>query len=525
MFQIRCNDKVIYDLRDEELLLISPELFTGTNKTGTVTFTIPPQNPMYSNIKLLRKGIITVYQDEEEIWRGRILNTKKDFFNRKFVECEGELAFLLDVKVRPYSFHGEPSDLFRNLIEEYNSKVEVEKQFVIRNVQILDNNNYIYRSSSTYPKVFDEIKEKLLDSLGGHLETGPTNDGKRWIDYVPEYKNINSQNIEFKENLLDITEYLKGEDIKTVVIPLGATDENGNKLTIASVNEGKDFIEDKDAISLFGRIEDVIEFNDVTQAENLLRKGQNELQKLIYENTIIEITAADLHYIDVDIQKFKVGDWVRVISLPHNLDKLFLITELKINLENPANSSITLSGTFQTFTQKNNRYNKKIQASINVTNSMAISASDSAKKAEAKVDNVIVELDTEYVLTENFEKYKIEVNQKLASVYTIKGSVASYEKLLLIEIKNIGDVYNVLDTGANYVYTADGWDKLSETYDLSGYLTEKNADKKYAMIISLDDYLKIEDAEKDFINLEDFNKLEARVKALEEKNESDSEEG
>lgn len=51
---------------------------------------------------------------------------------------------------------------------------------------------------------------------------------------------------------------------------------------------------------------------------------------------------------------------------------------------------------------------------------------------------------------------KAEVDSKVSSVYRV-----------------IGDVYNVNDTGANYVATSTTptWDKLSETVDLSGYAT------------------------------------------------------
>ena len=62
-----------------------------------------------------------------------------------------------------------------------------------------------------------------------------------------------------------------------------------------------------------------------------------------------------------------------------------------------------------------------------------------------------------------------------------------------------GDVYNVLDTGANYVCTDEnGWDKLSETIDLSVYL-------------------KTEDAKLIFVSLDDFQALLARVEDLENK--------
>lgn len=92
MYQVRCDDNIIYDLRDEDLKIISPKLSVEINKTGSFDFIIPPQNPYYDSIKKL-KSIITIYQDDEEIWRGRVLNDKLDFYNRKQVECERRALF------------------------------------------------------------------------------------------------------------------------------------------------------------------------------------------------------------------------------------------------------------------------------------------------------------------------------------------------------------------------------------------------------------------------------------------------
>lgn len=94
-----------------------------------------------------------------------------------------------------------------------------------------------------------------------------------------------------------------------------------------------------------------------------------------------------------------------------------------------------------------------------------------------EVNTVIADIPNEYVKNSIFESYKEEINQKLGSVYTVKGSVANYEALMDIENKNVGDVYNLLDTGANYVYTDSGWDKLSETIDLSNYYTKEEIDE------------------------------------------------
>lgn len=69
-------------------------------------------------------------------------------------------------------------------------------------------------------------------------------------------------------------------------------------------------------------------------------------------------------------------------------------------------------------------------------------------------------------------------------------------------------MYNVLTTGANYVWTDTGWDKLSETIDLSAYLTKTEVGNTYATIVALDDYVK----------KEDFDDLVDRVEALENQN-------
>lgn len=59
----------------------------------------------------------------------------------------------------------------------------------------------------------------------------------------------------------------------------------------------------------------------------------------------------------------------------------------------------------------------------------------------------------------------------ITSVYRVKGNKASFAELPTAQ--NVaGDVWNVTDTGANYVWNGTEWDKLSETVDLSGYVAK-----------------------------------------------------
>ena len=71
-----------------------------------------------------------------------------------------------------------------------------------------------------------------------------------------------------------------------------------------------------------------------------------------------------------------------------------------------------------------------------------------------------------YGITDAYTKEEVEA--RLSSVYKFKGSVPTIDYLPL-ENNVIGDVYNVEDTGANYAWDGDKWDKLSETIDLTPY--------------------------------------------------------
>lgn len=62
----------------------------------------------------------------------------------------------------------------------------------------------------------------------------------------------------------------------------------------------------------------------------------------------------------------------------------------------------------------------------------------------------------------------------LASAYKYKGSVAKYENLPTSN-QEIGDVWNIEDTGMNYAWTGSIWDSLGSTIDLSGYVTLNTA--------------------------------------------------
>ena len=91
------------------------------------------------------------------------------------------------------------------------------------------------------------------------------------------------------------------------------------------------------------------------------------------------------------------------------------------------------------------------------------------------------ELQSTAATKESLNNYytKSQVDAKISGVYHYKGSVATYEDLPTENVE-VGDVYDVTDTGMNYAWTLDGWDALGNIFEASNYYTKEEADIKYA---------------------------------------------
>ena len=59
---------------------------------------------------------------------------------------------------------------------------------------------------------------------------------------------------------------------------------------------------------------------------------------------------------------------------------------------------------------------------------------------------------------------------EMGNVMRYKGSVATYSDLPPAEDNQVGDVWNVLDTGNNYAWDGEAWDEISSIVDLTGYV-------------------------------------------------------
>lgn len=442
MYTIKIDGKVFYDARLPDYQVTEARLQQEVNKAGTFVMRFFPQHPLY-DLPQKMKSIVTVLQNRTVLFRGRILNENIGFYGDKQLTCEGQLAFFNDSVVRPYSYKGSVQGYLEMLIDQHNSQVDADRRFAVGNVTVTDPNDYITRSASAYPNTMEELQDKLVKLLGGYLMPRISGD-TIYLDYLVDTDIKNLQDVEFGRNLLDLSMILKGQDIATAIIPLGAQQEDDSRLTIKSVNNGLDYVSDPETTAKYGLIYKTIIYDDVTLPENLLRKGKEALGEAMHPTQTINVTAADLSAAGYDVQSFRFGRYEKVRSRPHGIDTYMLVSKMTTDLLNPASNKLTLGVTRKSYTEyqfqiqkdqekevldifKGTREEMKdIQAETNSgLDEIRGTVQTNYTNATQYADKIVLDALTEYVKTGDLESFKETIStqfQQTAEDFTFNFS-------------------------------------------------------------------------------------------------------
>lgn len=438
MYQIYVDNNLIYDSTLTDYNISSGNLDLEINKSGCLKFGLYNNSPGYNTIER-HKSIVVVKEDNDIIFRGRVITSQDGFYNDRVFTCEGELSFFLDSIVRPYEFNGTPKDLLKKFIDNHNAQVDASKKIKLGSVTVTDPNNYIVRSNSNYEDTLKNINEKLIDMLGGYLIITRESDGSPILNWLVDSSEVSNQVIEFGENLLD---YVKTNDVTTVatvLIPLGKRNDTTKKrLTIESVNGGKDYIYNQDAVNRYGWIYRVETWDDVTVASNLLSKARSRLEDLIKQNVTIELTAIDLSLMDQNIDNFKLGQYIHIISEPHNMNDRYMLKKQSIDLLNLSNNSIILGYTYSTFTDKT------VNGSIGTTTESII--------------ETVNKIESDYVSIEMVQESYRELDKKINATNVATNTITTIDPNITLEDIILTNHSNA-PGGAFYIYTYFRLDK------------------------------------------------------------------
>lgn len=403
----------------------------GINTIDSCTFTITPSNSGFDLIYPLKTLIDILNVNTNEIeYKGRVLlivpsMDSNGLFQKKVI-CESEMGYLLDSRTRYGEYHDISVKAFlKIIIDNHNKQTSPDKHFELGIVEVEAN---LYRFLE-YDKTFEAIKDKLIDRLGGELQIR-NETGIRYLDYILERGTIQDTEIRLSKNLISIEKEIDPSNVISRLVPLGAKKEDTEERTsIVSVNNGLDYIDDIEAISKFGIIEDVIIWDDVTIPDNLLRKAiekQNEGNRILKKH---KIEALDLSTIGLDISGFNICNRYKVFNPVMGIDETLRVIEKTVDINTPQNSTLIIGDKFEDIKNYNSKTNKaikgieKLGAKVNTTIEVVSNVNTELNNTVTVVNNTVE------ILNNTNENIKL-INSNLIDVSTkLQENIAATNNL------------------------------------------------------------------------------------------------
>lgn len=344
------------------------KIVKAVNAVDSFTFTIYPDNAGYNKLKPLTTSV-TVTDDStgKDIFIGRVLKCPDSMDEQglicKSVTCEGRLGWLYD-SVQPYAEYKVVGirTVLSSFLSKHNAQVGTDKRIELGQVTVTASNNYTY--TANWDKTMNVIADKLIGKFGGEIQLRDK-DGKVYIDYLEHIGHGTDTTIELAVNLKTISREVDETAVITRLYPLGAKlTDSEKRLTIGTVNGGKDYIEDSSLIAKYGVISGPQIWDDVTLASNLLSKGKEYLKSVNRAKVQYQITALDLSRIDKHIEQFELGCWYRVKNSLMGIDEDLRIVGISIDLDNPQASQLTFGDRFETLSGFMTAKTKSLQTAI-----------------------------------------------------------------------------------------------------------------------------------------------------------------
>lgn len=448
MYQVTLKNversEIIHALSSERTApKINGTLKQGINVIDEFTFKIKPNNIGFNLIRPFKTLIEVLNTKTNKVeFLGRVLmpvpSMGSDGVIESTVVCESELAYLHDTNTRHGEFHDiSVEDFLKMLINNHNAHTTEDKWFEVGKVEVIDK---LYRFTSYEQTTFESIKDNLLDRLGGEILIRYENN-KRYLDYVLQAGKKSSVDIRLSKNLISFTREVDPTQVATRAIGYGSKKDNSEeRINFKDINNGKDYVDDEEAIKIYGVIEKTFIYDDVTLPENLLRKVK-EKQKEVNRNLVKhQISAIDLFSIGLEMESFDVYNVHRFINPLMGINEELRIVEKTVDINEPQNSKLMIGDKFETLrsfqnkTVLNEKNINKVQNTINSTVQVVAGVNSTLNNTVNSLNDTINILnntninvaDINTALQENI-RATIEVTEKVAKVE--KDVIANTEKI------------------------------------------------------------------------------------------------
>lgn len=344
---------------------------------GSLSFKVPRTHTNWGSFVVLATSI-RLWANGDIIWYGRVYSVKTDFWLERTITCEGALAFLGDILIRPFRYFHEqaapdPSQgseyaawtgktvhiddpqpgwqLLTDVITKYNLYASNKRKFTLLNYDsdlLCMSDDILYTGVDDYTAALSVINNILNNDNSATLHWVPTNNGiglyVMQIDGT-NYWQTGGGTIALASNLTDYSLSADAGDIFTQCIPL---DKDKNTLLIEHVDQTipKDCVPSTNR-SKYGAIEKTYSYGAEASNIELYEIGQAVIDSEdaliggLTTPSIIQVGAVDMALLPDSVAYIMIGRTYTITSNVHDLSLLYNCTGIKIKLDEPGAATYT----------------------------------------------------------------------------------------------------------------------------------------------------------------------------------------
>lgn len=348
MYKITIETDGIRQILHSELPESTQRIQSGTlteeaGSTPSLVCTVTPQNACFDAFRDRRTTVtLTNTQTGEAEFEGYVLKAQKQMTAAgklyRRVTCEGFQGYLCDTVQMYHTYEDTPvSQFLQALLTSHNAQSEPRKHIYLGMVNVTGNLN---SRTTAYRSTWGEIKENLLDRLGGEIRIRRGQDGRLYLDYMDAIQQDGTSDIiiELAQNLRSLSVETDTANIVTRLIPLGyqPNADTAERLTVeGAVIDGQTvtvpYIDDAGAIAKYGVIVGTVTFDNITVKENLYQRGreylaENNRVKRHYAASVLDISGKG---------RIRCGNTYRFRNALLDLDEYLRLLRRRVDLLKP----------------------------------------------------------------------------------------------------------------------------------------------------------------------------------------------
>ncbi|HFI0562788.1 TPA: phage tail spike protein [Streptococcus suis] len=324
------------------------------NKIAQFDFQFLPNNAGY---KALIKPLQTMVQvvnmrTGREVFFGRIAPITNDMAESGVFtfayNAKSELDFLNDSKQRQQIYRGKKSDFVKQVLKFHNENLESYKEFLPGDLSdLIATGDYMEADVDPAKSTFATLTDLILNEYGLEIQIRKEN-GKRYLDFKKQIGVDSDTEIKLSVNLLSLKQHINPEGIVSRLLVYGKQNsETNQRVSIASVNNGKDYIDRPDLIAEYGIKMGTVTFDDIEDPTALKHAGESQLATQKAVSYQYSVSAVNLSHINPNFDEFEEGNTYRVINPVMFIDERLRVVARQIDLVSVERSNLTIGDKFK----------------------------------------------------------------------------------------------------------------------------------------------------------------------------------